>query len=103
VNPKPYSIIPVGVRLAVRLKPRAADNRVEGAVAEADGRVALRIRLTAPPVEGAANAALIAFLAKMLDMRQSDISIRSGEKGRFKIVDLAGNAVALQARLVKIL
>jgi uncharacterized protein (TIGR00251 family) len=63
----------------------------------------LQIRLTAPPVEGAANAALIVFLAKTLGLRQSDVTIRSGQKGRLKIVELTGDAAALQAKLAELL
>ena len=96
---KPYSAFAGGVRLAVRLTPRAAHDRVDGVVTGADGRAALQIRLTAPPVEGAANEALIAFLAKTLAMRQSNIAIRSGQKGRLKIVELSGDAATLMVRL----
>ena len=99
----PYTAIAGGLRLAVRLTPRAAHNRVDGVVIGADGRAVLQIRLTAPPVEGAANQALIAFLAKALAMRQSDVTIRSGQKGRLKIVDLAGDATTLATRLAALL
>ena len=61
-----------GVRLAVRLTPRAARDGLDGAVAGPDGRQALRLRVAAPAVEGAANAALIAFVAASLRVRKSD-------------------------------
>jgi len=96
---KPYTVTAGGLRLAVRLTPRAGHNRVDSVVIGADGRAVLQIRLTAPPVEGAANEALITFLAKTLEMRQSDVTIRSGQKGRLKIVDLAGDAATLAAKL----
>jgi uncharacterized protein len=102
VTAKPYTAVSTGVRLAVRLTPRAAHNRVVGTAVDADGRPVLQIRLTAPPVEGAANAALIVFLAKTLGLRQADVTIRSGHKGRLKIVDLAGDAVSLQAKLTEL-
>jgi uncharacterized protein (TIGR00251 family) len=89
---KPYSITETGVRLAVRLTPRAARDGAAGLVQDAEGRPALAIRLTAPPVDGAANKALIAFLAKVLKLRKADIEIRSGETGRLKILDLSGDA-----------
>lgn len=88
-----------GVRLAVRLTPRASRNSIDGIVTGADGRTALHIRLTAPPVEGAANTALIAFLAEMLDMRKADISIRSGQTTRLKILHLAGDAGTILKKL----
>ena len=99
---KPYTTVSTGLRLAVRLTPRAVRNRVVGVAVDADGRPVLQIRLTAPPVEGAANAALIVFLAKTLGLRQSDVTIRSGQKGRLKIVELTGDATALQAKLAEL-
>jgi uncharacterized protein (TIGR00251 family) len=96
---KPYSITADGVRLAVRLTPRASRNGLDGVGADADGRPFLRIRLTAPPVEGAANQALIDFLSEILAVRKKDIAIRSGDTGRFKILEVTGKPDALAARL----
>lgn len=96
---KPYSTTADGIRLAVRLTPRASRDGLDGIGADADGRPILRIRLTAPPVEGAANQALIDFLAGILSVRKKDISIRSGETGRLKILEIAGKPDALAARL----
>ncbi len=97
----PYSEISGGVRLAVRLTPRASRNGLDGIIADADGRPAVRIRLSAPPVEGAANTALIAWLAGELGLRKGDITIRSGETSRHKILELAGDAKDLTARLAQ--
>ena len=96
---KPYAAVPGGVRLALRLTPRAARNGVDGIVSDADGRPLLKLRLVAPPVEGAANEALIAFLAKTLSLRKADIVIRSGETGRIKILHLAGDSAAILRKL----
>lgn len=96
---KPYAAVPDGVRLALRLTPRAARNGMDGIVSDADGRPLLKLRLVAPPVEGAANEALIAFLAKTLSLRKADISIRSGETGRIKILHLAGDSAAILRKL----
>jgi uncharacterized protein (TIGR00251 family) len=87
------------VRLAVRLTPRASRNGVDGIVDAADGRKLLQLRLVAPPVEGAANKALIAYLADALDLRKSAIRIASGEKSRVKLLELDGDGPALLARL----
>jgi uncharacterized protein (TIGR00251 family) len=95
----PYSADKTGVRLAVRLTPRASRNGLDGIVTGADGRTALQLRLAAPPVEGAANKALIAFLADALKLRKSDIAIKSGETSRLKILTLAGDPAAIIARL----
>ncbi|MCW6510294.1 DUF167 domain-containing protein [Lichenifustis flavocetrariae] len=96
---KPYWPKPDGVGLAVRLTPRASRNGLDGVRTEADGRPVLQVRLVAPPVEGAANAALTKFLAAQLGLRQSDITIRSGERSRVKILDLAGDPLSLLPRL----
>jgi len=68
-----------GIRLRVHLQPRASQNRIVGIHGEA-----LKIALTAPPVAGAANAALLRFLAKLLAIPQSSVSLLSGEKSREK-------------------
>jgi len=96
---RPYAAVAGGVRLAVRLKPRASRNSIDGIVTGADGRTALQIRLTAPPVEGAANAALIAFLAETLEIRKADIAIRSGLTARIKILHLSGDSAAILTKL----
>ncbi len=95
----PYAAEKDGLRLAVRLTPRASRNGLDGIRHGADGRAALQLRLVAPPVEGAANKALVAYLADGLDLRKSDIRIRSGETARLKIVFIAGDAESLMARL----
>jgi len=96
---KPYAAAAGGVRLALRLTPRASRNGVDGIVADAEGRPLLKLRLVAPPVEGAANEALIEYLAKTLGMRKADITIRSGETSRVKILHLAGDSAAILQKL----
>jgi hypothetical protein len=95
----PYAATPEGLRLVLRLTPRASRNAVEGVTVEPDGRAVLRVRLRAPPVDGAANAALVAWLASALDIRKSDIRLAAGETSRVKRIDLAGDSVLLAARL----
>ena len=96
---KPYTAMEGGVRLALRLQPRASRDGVDGIMQDAEGRPLLKLRLTAPPVDGEANAALIAFLAKALSLRKADITIRSGETGRVKLLHLAGDSFTLTAKL----
>lgn len=96
---KPYAATQGGVRLALRLTPRASRNGVDGVAADAEGRPILKLRLVAPPVEGAANEALIGFLAKTLSLRKADIAIRSGETSRVKILHLAGDSTAILQKL----
>ncbi|KAB1070949.1 DUF167 family protein [Methylobacterium planeticum] len=98
-DPTPYSIDPEGLRLAVRLTPRGGRDAVEGVIAGADGRPVLALRVAAAPVDGEANAALIAFLAKALKLRKRDVAILSGETGRLKILRLSGDGAVLAGRL----
>jgi len=77
--------VPGGVRITVRLSPRAARDRVLGPHGDA-----LKIAITAPPVEGKANLHLIRFLAKRLGVAQGALSIVSGELSREKVVEAAG-------------
>ncbi|NEU11727.1 DUF167 domain-containing protein [Methylobacterium sp. BTF04] len=96
---RPYAAGPDGVRLAVRLTPRASRTGLDGLVAGADGRVALQIRVAAAPVDGAANTALVAYLADALRLRKSDIRIASGQTGRQKLLVLEGDAAVILGRL----
>jgi uncharacterized protein (TIGR00251 family) len=74
-----------GVTLRVRVQPRASKNALSG---EREG--ALVVRLTAPPVEGAANEALARFLGRALGVAPSAVSVVSGATGRDKVVRVAG-------------
>jgi len=73
------------VTLSLRVQPRASRNAVVGWTGDT-----LKIRLTAPPVEGAANAACLAFLADLLDLPQSQFEILRGERSRNKVVQITG-------------
>jgi uncharacterized protein (TIGR00251 family) len=95
----PVTPVAKGVRLAVRLTPRASREGVDGVVQGADGRRMLQLRLTAPPVDGAANAALVALVAKALKLRKSEVAIVSGEKARLKLLELSGDPAGLSARV----
>ena len=70
---------PEGLILSVRVQPKASRNAIQGAHGEA-----LKISLTAPPVDGAANKACIAFVAKKLGLPKSAVSILSGQTSRNK-------------------
>ncbi len=82
-----------GVDLAVRLTPRGGAARIEG-VAEWDGQPVLRVRVAAPPVEGAANDALVAFLAKALGLPRSAVTLVAGDRARVKRLRLRGTGLA---------
>lgn len=76
--------------LAVRLTPRGGRDAVEGWARDGDGRPYLKVRVASPPVDGAANAALIAFLAKTLKISRSSIRLVSGDTARVKRLELEG-------------
>jgi len=70
-----------GATFAVRVVPRASKNEIVGIHGDA-----LKIRVAAPPVEGRANEALIAFLAKRLGVRKSQVEIVAGATSRRKMI-----------------
>ncbi len=75
------------VTFTVRVVPRASKNEIAGW----EGEI-LRIRLTAPPVEGKANEALEKFLASLLDVPRSSVDIIAGQSSRNKTVSIRGVA-----------
>lgn len=79
------SAVPGGVRLRVRVQPRASRTEVAGLHGGA-----VRIRLRASPVDGAANEALVRFLADALGVPRSAVTITAGMSGRSKTVIAAG-------------
>ncbi len=74
-----------GVTFAVKVHPRAKKNAVTGEVGEA-----LKIALTAPPVEGRANDACIEFLAEVLKVPRSSVTIAAGQSSRNKVIRIQG-------------
>jgi uncharacterized protein (TIGR00251 family) len=80
---------PDGVLLAVRLQPRASVDEICGPAGDE-----LRIRVTAPPVDSAANEALISFLAELLDCGRNRVELVRGRTARHKLIKLHGFTVA---------
>jgi len=76
---------PDGVTFTVKVLPRSSRNEIVG---EQEGM--LRVKLTAPPVEGAANKMLVNFLSSKLKVSKSSVTILSGETGRTKTIRVAG-------------
>lgn len=75
-----------GAALAIRVSPRA--RKTEIAEIMSDGTI--KIRVAAPPVDGKANQALVAFLARILGVPSSNIEIIAGQTGRNKLVSILG-------------
>jgi uncharacterized protein (TIGR00251 family) len=99
VTDRPFTIADDGLLLAVRLTPRANRTEIGGVISDAAGKPLLAVRVKAPPVEGAANAALIAWLADALHLRKADIAIRSGETARIKVLHLKGDGPEIAGRI----
>ena len=70
-----------GLAFKVRVQPKSARNEIVGLHEDA-----LKVKLAAPPVDGAANRACVAFLAKTLGVSKSSLEIVSGHKDRNKVV-----------------
>jgi uncharacterized protein len=74
-----------GVSFVVKVQPRAKRNAIVGELGDA-----LKLSLTAPPVEGRANEACIEFLANLLEVPRSSVTIASGENSRRKVIRVKG-------------
>ena len=97
--PHPFRVGDDGVRVALRVQPRAASARIEGIVTDADGGSVLKVRITAAPEDGRANEAVIGLLAKAWRMPKSSFRIVVGARGRAKTVLIAGEPEILLKKL----
>jgi hypothetical protein len=83
-------------RLTVRVTPRGGRDAVEGWAVDDAGRAVLKLRVAAAAADGAANAAVVALLAKALGLAKSAIHIAGGHTARVKRLEIAGlTALAL--------
>ena len=82
-------------RLKVRVTPRAASDSVDGL----DAEDVLRVRVSAPPADGAANEAVVKLLSKALDIPARDVVLVAGAGSRQKMFDLPLELDALFERL----
>ena len=86
-----------GATFQVKVHPRAKKNAITGEVGDA-----LKVALTAPPVEGRANEACVAFLADVLNVPRSSVTIAAGESSRNKVILVSSlSAMKVEARLRK--
>ena len=75
----------VGAVLVVRVQPRSNENALVGWSGDI-----VKVRVTAPPVEGAANTACLSVLSKLLDVPLTHVSLIKGERSRNKVVRILG-------------
>ncbi|MGD0506978.1 MAG: DUF167 domain-containing protein [Terriglobales bacterium] len=86
---------PAGTTFAIKVHPRAKKNAVTGEVGDA-----LKVALTAPPVDGKANEACVDFFAKLLKVPRSSVTIAAGQTSRNKVIRVAGlSAEVVRSRL----
>jgi hypothetical protein len=91
----PIRETPGGVTFAIKVHPRAKKNAITGELGDA-----LKVALTAPPVEGKANEACIEFFAKLLEVPRSSVTIAAGQASRNKVIRVVGlSAVEIEKRL----
>jgi len=91
----PIRDTPTGATFQVKVHPRAKRNAITGQVGEA-----LKLALTAPPVEGRANQACVEFLAEVLNVPRSSVTIAAGENSRNKLIRVHGlSAAQVEERL----
>jgi uncharacterized protein (TIGR00251 family) len=78
-----------GISFKVKVHPRARKDAITGTLGDA-----LKLSLTAPPVEGRANDACIEFFAQLLKVPRASITIASGRSSRLKVIRIAGTTAA---------
>ena len=100
---RPWRIEADGLTLLVRLTPKGGRDAVDGIEQLSDRTLVLRARVRAAAHEGAANAALIALLADVVDTARRNVSLAAGATARIKQVKIAGDAAAMAARLERVL
>ncbi len=84
-----------GVALALHVQPRASQNEIVGLQGDE-----IKLRLTSPPVEGAANRLCCAFLAKLFGVSKSEVSLLSGDRSRHKRLLVRGVDAATACRVL---
>jgi hypothetical protein len=95
----PFAASAAGVRVRLKVTPKAKRNQFGGLLDEPDGGQALKISVTTAPEDGKANAAVIALLAKEWSVAKSAISVVTGATDRRKLVEIRGPSQELLTKL----
>ncbi len=95
----PFEAVAGGVRIAVRVTPKASPAGVAGMAADADGRAYIKLRVSAPARDGKANAAVLKLLAREWGLARSALRIAGGQRDRRKSIYVAGDASLLLKKL----
>ena len=95
----PFSSHKSGVRLSVRLTPKARQAGVYGLALGADGAAYVKAGVSAPAEDGKANRALIKLLARALNLPASSMTIATGAAARHKSIQIVGDVAEIKKRL----
>lgn len=96
MNPPWLRAVPAGVEVRILVQPRASRDQLAGVQGEE-----LKIRLAAPPVEGAANVACCSYFAKLCRLPKSHVTLVAGESSRHKRLLLSGADLAEVAAILE--
>jgi len=102
VHPPPWRTDGESLRLTVKALPRSRSVGANGIVPIGGAVTALAVKLRSPPADGAANAELISYLAKALNVASSRVSLVAGAASRIKQVRVDGDSSALEQALEKL-
>lgn len=91
-----------GLRVSVRVTPKAGRDTVAAASRDDAGQYRLMVKVSAPPAEGAANAAVVAVVAKAFGVAKSYVRILRGDAAREKLLLIEGDADTLSARFAEL-
>lgn len=95
----PFRLTKSGLRVDLRVQPGARRDGVDGPVALDDGNIVLKLRVSAPPEGGRANAAVVRLLAKSWNLPKAALAVVAGQTARRKTLAVAGDGPALKRRL----
>ncbi len=95
----PFEAVPEGLRVALKVTPKASRAEIAGVEADAAGRARLKVRVTEAPEGGKANAAVVKLLAKAWKLPKGALRVTAGAKDRRKTLLVAGEPDALAAQL----
>jgi uncharacterized protein (TIGR00251 family) len=95
----PLSAASGGLRLAVRVVPKAQRSRIVGLVDDPGGSKALKVQVAAAPEAGKANDELLSVLAQALSLPRRDLALVAGAASRRKLIAIAGEAGSLRSRV----
>lgn len=98
-----FEAVSDGVRLALRVTPKASRNAIAGLADTAAGGKALKVTVTAVPENGKANEAVVKLLAKAWKLPKTSLTVVAGATDRNKIVHVAGDPAALMRRMTALL